>query len=183
MRARRRLVVMSGAPGTGKTTVGAALGDGLGLPLVSLDAIKETLADLLGIRDGDETWSDTLGDAAADVVFRLSERTPVIAEGWWRGERRERATDVFAGGVEVFCRCEPRLAEERMRERQRADRHPIHRDVINPSLLDSAAQVAAGVRPLGLGGPLVEVDTTCRTGFDDVVRAVGAALPPAAEAR
>lgn len=174
MEPRRRLVVISGAPGTGKTTVGAALAEGLGLPILSLDAMKEALADVLGL--GDEAWSDSVGDAAAEVVFRLSRSAPVIAEGWWRRERRERAIAEFAGAVEVFCHCEPALAEQRMRTRHQADRHPIHRDVINPALLDAAAQVAAEVTPLDLGGPLVRVDTTARGSFGDVVERVAAAM-------
>lgn len=47
-------VVVSGAPGTGKSTVAARLAADLRLPELSLDVIKETLADVLGC--GDETW-------------------------------------------------------------------------------------------------------------------------------
>jgi predicted kinase len=152
------VIVVSGAPGTGKSTVAAALGAGLGWPVLALDAIKEALADVLGL--GNEDWSDRLGDAAAEIVFRLSARFPdAVAEGWWRGPRRERALDVFAGAVEAFCYCDPGLAMDRMRDRHGAGRHPIHRDVIDPSILDGAAALAATVVPLGLGGALVRIDT------------------------
>jgi AAA domain-containing protein len=68
------LVVVSGAPGTGKSTVAAAVAGALRWPLISLDPVKEALADVLGL--GDENWSDRMGDAAAEVVFRLSARFP-----------------------------------------------------------------------------------------------------------
>jgi predicted kinase len=152
------VIVVSGAPGTGKSTVATALGTGLRWPVLALDAIKEALADVLGL--GDEDWSDRVGDAAAEVVFRSSAQFPdVIAEGWWRGARRDRALAEFAGAAEVFCFCDPRLAASRMRARHESDRHPIHRDVMNPAILDRAAALAATVAPLGLGASLVQVDT------------------------
>jgi adenylate kinase family enzyme len=51
-------IVVSGAPGTGKTTVAALLAERLVLPLLSLDVIKEALGDSLGL--GDEEWSDRM---------------------------------------------------------------------------------------------------------------------------
>jgi predicted kinase len=152
------VLVVSGAPGTGKSTVATALADSLRWPVLALDTIKEALADVLGL--GEEGWSDRIGDAAAEIVFRLSAQFPeVIAEGWWRGARRERALGEFTGAVEVFCYCDPQLARSRMRSRHDTGRHPIHRDVINPSILDQAAALAGTVTPLGLGAALVRVDT------------------------
>ena len=155
------LIVVSGAPGVGKSTIARELGADLRFCVLSLDPIKEALADVLGL--GGEDWSNRVGDAAAEVVFRLAAGFPdAIAEGWWRGARRDRAVAEFAGAVEVFCHCDPELAAARMAARHGAGRHPIHRDVINPSGAGAPAHVAslaATVTPLGLGGPLVDVDT------------------------
>ena len=49
-------LVVSGAPATGKSTVSNVLSRGLGVPVLSLDVIKEAMADSLGL--GDEAWSD-----------------------------------------------------------------------------------------------------------------------------
>jgi predicted kinase len=155
------LIVVSGAPGTGKSTIARELGADLRLCVLSLDPIKEGLADILGL--GDEDWSNRVGDAAAEVVFRLAAGGhDAIAEGWWRGARRDRAVAEFAGAVEVFCHCDPELAGSRVAARREAGRHPIHRDVINPADAGAPAYIAslvAAVTPLGLGGPLVDVDT------------------------
>ncbi|HEY1640371.1 MAG TPA: AAA family ATPase [Streptosporangiaceae bacterium] len=152
------LIVVSGAPGTGKSTIAAAIAADLRWPVLSLDPIKELLADVLGL--GDEDWSDRLGDAAAEIVFRQAASFPAaVAEGWWRRARRDRAVEVFAGAVEVFCRCEPELALSRMRARHGHGRHPIHRDVINPVMLERASELAATVLPLGLGAELITADT------------------------
>ncbi len=153
--------MVSGAPGTGKSTIARELGGALRFGVLSLDPIKEALADILGL--GDEDWSNRVGDAAAEVVFRLAAGFPdAVAEGWWRGARRDRAVAEFAGAVEVFCWCDPALAAQRTAARIGAGRHPIHRDVINPADVGSAehiASLAATVTPLRLGGLLVEVDT------------------------
>ena len=77
------LIVVSGAPSTGKSTTAAALGAALRFPVLSLDPIKEALADVLGL--GGEDWSNQVGDAAAEVVFRLAAAFPdAVAEVFCR---------------------------------------------------------------------------------------------------
>jgi predicted kinase len=169
------LIVVSGSPGTGKSTVAAALGTELSWPVLSLDPLKETLADQLGL--GDQDWSSRLGDAAAAIIFRLAREFPdAIAEGWWRGDRRDRARSVFTGAAEVFCHCPPDLADHRMRSRIGTGRHPIHRDVINPAMLNRARELATTVVPLNLGGPLIDADTSQPDAPDAAVAAVREAL-------
>jgi predicted kinase len=169
------LIVVSGAPATGKSTIAAAIAADLRWPLLSLDPVKELLADVLGL--GDEDWSNRLGDAAAEIIFRQSADFPdAVAEGWWRGARRDRARAVFGGAIEVFCRCEPELALRRMRGRHGVSRHPIHRDVINPAMLDRASELAATVTPLGLAAALVTADTGQPGAIVAAVAAARAAL-------
>jgi predicted kinase len=66
------LVVVTGAPGPGKTTVAQALAAELELPLVTKDDVKEALFDALGT--GDREWSRRLGRAAYDVLFVMARR-------------------------------------------------------------------------------------------------------------
>ena len=44
----QRIVVVTGAPGAGKSTLSKRLAAAMGLPVLSLDAIKESLHDALG---------------------------------------------------------------------------------------------------------------------------------------
>jgi predicted kinase len=169
------LIVVSGAPATGKSTIADALGTALRFPVLSLDPVKEALADVLGL--GGEDWSNQVGDAAAEVVFRLASAFPdTVAEGWWRGARRERALAEFAGAVEVFCHCDPQLASDRALARIGHGRHPIHRDVINPAMAGRVASLAASVTPLGLGAALVDADTGRPDASELAVAAVRAAI-------
>jgi len=111
------------------------------------------------------------------VVFRLAAAFPdAVAEGWWRGARRDRALGEFAGATEVFCHCDPRLASDRARARIGHGRHPIHRDVINPAMAGRPAELAATVTPLRLGAALIEVDTGAPDATDGAVTAVRSAL-------
>jgi hypothetical protein len=61
----RRLVYVSGAPGTGKTSLAGPLAAELGYALVTKDTIKETLHDALGAPDPDLAWSRCGASGAA----------------------------------------------------------------------------------------------------------------------
>ena len=111
------------------------------------------------------------------MVFRLASAFPdTVAEGWWRGARRERALAEFAGAAEVFCHCDPQLASDRAAGRVGHGRHPIHRDVINPAMAGRVASLAASVTPLGLGAALMDVDTGRPDASELAVAAVRAAI-------
>ena len=66
----RPFLVMSGLPGSGKTTLGRSLARALDLPLLDKDEILEGLFDSLGI--GDAEWRSRLSRAADEVLCRLA---------------------------------------------------------------------------------------------------------------
>src|SRR5438552_4231834 len=66
-----RIVIVTGAPCTGKTTLGKRLADDLQLPFLSKDRIKETLFDTLGWSDRE--WSRKLGAATMEVLYSFME--------------------------------------------------------------------------------------------------------------
>ena len=65
------LIIVSGAPGTGKTTLGRRIAGSLGIPYIGKDLIKESLFDSLGTRDRE--WSMRLGVASIELLFKLIE--------------------------------------------------------------------------------------------------------------
>ena len=63
-------MLVSGAPGSGKTTLAVPLAAELGFTLLRKDRIKETLHDVLGAPAPDLAWSRRLGAAAMEAPSR-----------------------------------------------------------------------------------------------------------------
>ncbi|MGY6499569.1 MAG: AAA family ATPase [Acidimicrobiales bacterium] len=161
-------IVVSGAPGSGKTALARPLAQALNLPLFSKDEIKEALFDELGT--GDRLWSRRLGRASITVLYRLAaDSHAAVLESVF--QREAAVADLAALGkpvIEVHCSCPAELAIERFQARSEADRHPGHLDTRQP-LNKLEELVQEGCRPLGLGGPLLEVDTAAPVDLDEVV--------------
>jgi predicted kinase len=150
-------VVVSGTAGSGKTTIAVPLAAELQLPLISKDSIKEALADVLGL--GDDAWSQRLGAASFEVLYALAATAPaaVLETSWHRKRCTPRLRQLGKTIVEVFCHCPADVIAHRLRARAATDRHPIHREVITPAMVDRLRLVRE--KPLGIG-PVLEVDTT-----------------------
>lgn len=76
---RPPLVIVSGPPASGKTTLAVPLACGLGLPLLAKDTIKEAVMDALGCDSVDR--SRELGKAAFEVLFALAETQLEVGTG------------------------------------------------------------------------------------------------------
>src|SRR5689334_13066245 len=112
-------VVVSGLPGSGKSTIAVPLAAQLGLPLVSKDHIKEALADSLP-RD-----TQGLGRAAVAVMLAVARRAPevVLESFFWPGLAEPELLALDRPLVQVHCACPPGLARARFLERT-GERHP-----------------------------------------------------------
>ncbi len=153
----RRVVLVSGAPGSGKTSLAVPLAAELGLALLRKDRIKETLHDGLGAPEPDVAWSRRLGGAAMELLWALAADAPaVVLEANFRpysAYERGRISALCARPVEVNCVCAPELAARRYAERAAAS-HPVH---VVTTL--SPAFLAEFDRPVGIGD-VITVDTT-----------------------
>lgn len=180
---RRPLVVLvNGLPGSGKTTLAADLADELGLPLLSKDAIKETVADQLPDdvferATGGGSW---LGAGAAESLWSLLSGCPggAVVESWWSPEHSSlvaagltRAGVDPADTVEVWCDVTPAEARQRF-EARAARRHPIHGPQVGLTRWDGDEPAAA--RPLAFG-TVLRVDTSAPLTRSQVVRVALAA--------
>lgn len=63
------VVIITGLPCTGKTTLARRIGSELSLPVVGRDDIKERLFESLGWKDRE--WSRMLGRASWDLLYYL----------------------------------------------------------------------------------------------------------------
>lgn len=161
------LIAVSGAPGTGKTTLGRRLAADLQLPYFGKDLIKEALFDSLGAKDRE--WSARLGVASIRLLFELIEGQlragrSLVAESNYRREYdvprfeafRERYTFRM---VEVHCKADRQVLFSRLEQRSDSgERHAGHADREVFAELDEALSHGA-FDPLALADVIV-VDTT-----------------------
>lgn len=177
------LVIITGLPGTGKTTLGRRLAADLMLPFLHKDGIKEILFDQLGWSD--RAWSRTLGLATYALLYHfiaieLAARRALIVESNFHPEYatpRFQALQARYGfrPFQVLCITEGRTLLARYQARTASgERHPGHVDqTVVEELRD---QLAAGrAEPLALPGPLWEVDTTdpARIDYTGLLAAIG----------
>ena len=184
---RPALILVSGAPATGKTTVANSLSTRLRIPVIGKDAIKESLFETMG--HNNREWSKKLGFASIVLMFELVEGqlaagNSVIAEtSFYPDTDRPRVEALRATAhfttIEVHCTADPNVVITRYRDRQdTGEQHPGHRlDDSELRRLEQALQDGS-FHPMGLEGELLTVDTTDLAKFDldAVVEAVRSML-------
>lgn len=152
----RLIVLVSGPPAAGKTTLATAVAGELGWPLIGKDDIKEALVDALGGPSSEHDWSRRVGGAAMEVLWRLARRCPraVLEANFRAGSEleRERLQGLAATVVELHCVCP---AEELVR--RFAARAPTAH-AAHPLRALPAELIAASSRPMA-AGRVIEVDT------------------------
>ena len=172
-------MIVSGAPGAGKSTLAAPLARALDFPLLTKDVIKQTLFDCLGHIDGDPLASSRrLGGAAMEMLWRLAADSPaVVIEANFRTRsehERLRVIELCERPVEVHCSVPVEVAASRFAERaRRQDHHPVH--VASSMPLDFFKQFT---QPFGVG-PVLVVDATSKVDIRDLTTRVRRSLKAA----
>jgi predicted kinase len=180
----RRVVLVSGVPGAGKSTIARPLAAELGFALLGKDTIKEVLADALeigaleiGALEISAGASRRLGAAAMELMWALAADMPAVvldANFWVDDERLPgRVRALSARPVEVHCTCPAELAAQRYRDRS-GRLHPIHAQGAGASLGPEA--FARSGRPAGIGAVLT-VDTAGPVDVPALAAAVRLLLP------
>lgn len=164
-----RFVVVSGGPGSGKSTLAPVLAERLGLPLIAKDTIKEAMMTVLPVPDVDA--SREIGRAAVAAVYALARANGggVLDSVWHRSRALIDLAALPGRIVEVCCRCDRAVVEERYRRRGR-DRVAGH---FSSARTSAELWSTETTEPVAGGWPVIDVDTT---GPVDVVACTAAVL-------
>lgn len=150
---RVRLVLVGGSPGTGKSTLAAALGDALAAPVLRSDEIRKELAGLpttapagadLGQGIYSQAWTERTYAELLDRAGRLLHHgeTVILDATWGEHARRADARQVAerhrAELVELRCVVDDDTARARAAARVRGGNDPSDADA------DIATSLAAG---------------------------------------
>ncbi len=161
------LIVITGFPGTGKSTLAAHLATKLNSVALSKDTIKEKVFDTLGTKD--QAWSRQVSGTAHRIMDyiiegELSAGRSLILESNFKpdvdSERFARFQSTYnCQLIQVLCWAQGDILFERFMERQRTTRHAGHVIEIREEQLRE--DFAPGkCEPLHIDAPLLEFDTT-----------------------
>lgn len=176
------IIVVTGRPAAGKSTLAKWLSQQLKLPLVSKDTIREELFDRLGWRD--RKWAQELGKASVDMMFYFARaelevgRSIIMDNSFYppfsnpRFQALKKQYD--AESIQIVCDSDRETLFQRFRSRaDLGSRHPGHgdKDVIEElyaNLADTASRI------LDIGGSVIEVDTTvfAKVDYQEILKRV-----------
>jgi predicted kinase len=175
---RPLLVLVSGAPASGKSTLATRLAADFGIPILAKDEIKEALFETLGAPDRER--SAQLSLASFRVLFTILARlveagvAVVVDCNFHRGRSEAELLPIVARSRAVLIHCQAAPTEIIKRYEQRvslAQRHAGHHDTTYRN--EIASVLASGTYdPIDLDLPTIRVDTT--DGYDPDIDAIWA---------
>lgn len=159
MNGKQKIVLVSGAPGSGKTTLALPLAQALNFTLVAKDEIKEILYDMTDGRPNDLAYSRELGGSAWDVLWNVAAKaSDIVIDANFRPKNpieQANLSAIKAQIIEVKCICPQEETIHRYNSRDAAGlRHPAH------ALYEITAEQVAEFEGWMGHGTLIEVDTT-----------------------
>ncbi len=171
------LIVVCGAPASGKTTLARRLATDLRLPLLEKDVIKESLASALGVPD--RGASKRIGAASFRVLYDLAfamvahGSTMMIEANLNRAFVAPELARLTTVATVVIVQCEAGRAVIERRYRDRAssgERHGAHFDMdAFPDLITALESKANDLTPLGYPTMVVHTDEGYQPQYDNIL--------------
>jgi predicted kinase len=172
------LIVVTGRPGSGKTTLAHALARAVRCPAVCRDEIKEGVVNTTGeiVAAGDDV-ALRANDAFFDTIrLLLDRRVTLVAEAAFQhkiwGPRLDELRETARVRI-IVCQVDPRLARARHVERGLADpaRERFHPDRVVQAAREGQELPIGDYDPPRLDVPMLKVDTSdgYRPAFEQIV--------------
>lgn len=181
-----KVIIVTGKPAAGKSTLASWLSKELQMPLVSKDAIRELLFERLGWRD--RPWAQLLGRASVDMMFYfantgLATGYSIILDNSFNPSMsnsrfQEMLNEHRAESIQIVCNSDRVTLFKRFKTRiETGNRHPGHGD---SQVLNELYENLANDNPpvLDIGGEIIEVDTTDfeKIDYQNILKQVNAFL-------
>jgi len=176
------IIIVTGRPAAGKSTLAKWLSQELKLSLVSKDAIREELFDRLGWKD--RKWAQQLGKASVDMMFYFARAQlevghsiimdnsffPPVSNPRFQALKEQ----YYAESIQIVCDSDHETLFQRFKARAvLGTRHLGHgdQDVLEglyANLTDHPLQI------LEIGGSLFEIDTTdfAKVNYQEILKQV-----------
>jgi predicted kinase len=165
------IIIFTGLPGTGKTTLSRTIAPILKLPLIAKDDIKEIMYDQIGWSD--KAFSAKLAHATFGIMDYTTEQqlkngisvmlesnySPTLASAKFQSWIKQYHCKI----IQVVCQTEIEILAQRYFDRQQRDRHPGHNDngTLESYVINFKQRVQNGEdRPLAVNGATRIIDTT-----------------------
>ena len=180
------LIIVTGRPAAGKSTLAKWLSQELKFPLVSKDSIREELFDCLGWKD--RKWAQELGKASVDMIFYFAQAElevghsiimdnsfyPPVSNSRFQALKEKYHTE----SIQIVCDSDRETLFQRFKSRaDSGNRHPGHGD--HDVLEELYANLADTSSPiLEIGGSVIEVDTTdfVKVDYQEILKQVKKSL-------
>jgi len=164
---RPRLVLVSGTPAAGKTTLAHEIGRLFPCPVVSRDEVKEGLVHARG--DGAPSWGDPIAVDAFVLFYRIvtayiDAGCSLVAEAAFFKDQPAAVVELLErtdAGI-VHCRVDLNTAVERYAQRASTDpaRHMAHPDAELVAAMRAGTFPWERYEPMAIGVPILTVDTS-----------------------
>jgi predicted kinase len=180
------IIIVTGRPAAGKSTLAKWLSQELKFPLVSKDNIREELFDRLGWKD--RKWAQELGKASVDLMFYFAQaelevgHSMIMDNSFYppvSNPRFQALKEQYrAESIQIVCDSDRETLFQRFKSRSDSEsRHPGHgdQDVLEElyaSLADNSSQI------LEIGGSVIQIDTTdfTQVNYQDILKQVKSLL-------
>ncbi len=176
------LIIVTGRPAAGKSTLGSWLSKELNLPVISKDSVREILFDQLGW--GDREWARQLGRVSIELMFYFTQaqlacgNSIILDNAFHPDLTAPRVLTLKAQTnaeiIQIICNAKSEILFQRFMERAKGgNRHPGHGDF---EVQEELLQHLNREYPLmmSVGGKQIELNTSdfSTLNYSEILRVV-----------